>query len=83
MFLLIELINLEYDAEALPKMAERLRAEHRGFRLELIQIEQASKFSSEIRKLFLEHEVEPRLQLIQVQSLRAAKNYSLVVRQWL
>jgi hypothetical protein len=57
---------LEYNNEPTPRMVERLRAEHRDFRLELIQIEEASKFSShkaieilkEIGKSILRHEVE-------------------------
>jgi predicted MPP superfamily phosphohydrolase len=57
---------LEYNSEQIPRMIERLRAEHRDFRLELIQIEEVSKFSShkaieifrEIGKSILGHEVE-------------------------
>jgi hypothetical protein len=57
---------LGYNSEPIPKMVERLRAEHHDFRLELIQIEEASKFSShksieklkEIGKSILRHEVE-------------------------
>ena len=47
-------------------MVERLRTEHRDFRLELIEIEETSKFTShkaiekleEIGKLIVRHEVE-------------------------
>ena len=64
--------NLEYNSEPIPKMVERLRAEHRDFRLDLIQIEEASKFSShkaieilkEIGKLILRHEVEEEARII-------------------
>ena len=60
---------MEYNSEQIRKMVERLRAEHRDFRLELIQIEEASKFSShkaieilkEIRKSILRHEEEARI----------------------
>lgn len=53
-------------------MIERLRAEHRDFRLELIQIEEASNFSShkaietlkEIGKSILRHEVEEEARII-------------------
>jgi hemerythrin-like domain-containing protein len=53
-------------------MIERLRAEHRDFRLELIQIEEVSKFSShkaieilrEIGKSILRHEVEEEAGII-------------------
>jgi hemerythrin len=53
-------------------MIERLRVEHRDFRLELIQIEEASKFSShkaieilrEIGKSILRHEVEEEAGII-------------------
>jgi len=37
---------LEYNSEAIPKMVERFRTEHRDFRLELIEIEETSKFTS-------------------------------------
>jgi hypothetical protein len=40
---------LEYNidfSEPIPKMVQRLRAEHRQFRLELIQIEEANEVSS-------------------------------------
>jgi hemerythrin len=65
---------LEYNSEPIPKMVERLRAEHRHFRLELIQIEEASKFSSrkaieklkEIAKLILRHEVEEEERIIRI-----------------
>jgi uncharacterized protein YdaT len=57
---------LEHNSEPIPKMVGRLRTEHRDFRLELIQIEEASKFSSrkaieklkEIAKSILRHELE-------------------------
>jgi hemerythrin len=63
---------LEYNSEPIPKMIERLRVEHRDFRLELIQIEEASKFSShkaieilrEIGKSILRHEVEEEAGII-------------------
>ena len=65
---------MEYNSEPIPKMVERLRAEHRDFRLELIQIEEASKFSShkpieilkEIRKSILRHEVEEEARIIRI-----------------
>lgn len=57
---------MEHNSEPIPKMVGRLRTEHRDFRLELIQIEEASKFSSrkaieklkEIAKSILRHELE-------------------------
>jgi transcription initiation factor IIE alpha subunit len=57
---------LEYNSEAIPKMVERFRTEHRDFRLELIEIEETSKFTShkaiekleEIGRLIVRHEVE-------------------------
>jgi hemerythrin len=63
---------LEYNSEPIPRMIERLRAEHRDFRLELIQIEEVSKFSShkaieilrEIGKSILRHEVEEEAGII-------------------
>jgi len=65
---------LEYNSEAIPKMIERLRTEHRDFRLELIEIEETSKFTShkaiekleEIGRLILRHEVEEEARIIQV-----------------
>jgi hemerythrin len=65
---------LEYNSEPIPEMVERLRAEHRDFRLELIQIEEASKFSlhraieilKEIGKPILWHEVEEEARIIQI-----------------
>ena len=55
-------------------MVERLRAEHRDFRLELIEIEETSKFTShkaiekleEIGRLIARHEVEEEARIIQV-----------------
>ena len=55
-------------------MIERLRTEHRDFRLELIEIEETSKFTShkaiekleEIGRLILRHEVEEEARIIQV-----------------
>ena len=63
---------MEYNSEPIPRMIERLRAEHRDFRLELIQLEEASKFSShkaieilkEIGKSILRHEVEEEAGII-------------------
>jgi predicted RNA-binding protein with EMAP domain len=54
-------------------MVGKLRTEHRDFRLELIQIEEASKFSSrkaieklkELAKSILQHELE-EARLIQI-----------------
>jgi hemerythrin len=65
---------LEYNSEAIPKMVERLRTEHRDFRLELIEIEETSKFTShkaieklkEIGRLILRHEVEEEARIIKV-----------------
>jgi len=65
---------LEYNSEAIPKMVERLRTEHRDFRLELIEIEETSKFTShkaiekleEIGRLIARHEVEEEARIIQV-----------------
>jgi hemerythrin-like domain-containing protein len=65
---------LEYNSEPIPKMVERLRAEHRDFRLELIQIEEVSKFSSHkaieilkgIGKSILRHEVEGEARIIRI-----------------
>ena len=55
-------------------MVERLRTEHRDFRLEPIEIEETSKFTShkaieklkEIRRLIVRHEVEEEARIIQV-----------------
>ena len=55
-------------------MVERLRTEHRDFRLELIEIEETSKFTSykaieklkEIGRLILRHEIEEEARIIQV-----------------
>jgi len=55
-------------------MVERLRTEHRDFRLELIEIEETSKFTShkaiekleEIGRLIVRHEVEEEARIIQV-----------------
>jgi hemerythrin-like domain-containing protein len=57
---------LEHNNEPIPKMVGKLRSEHRDFRLELVQIEEASKFSSrkaieklkEIAKSIMQHELE-------------------------
>ena len=57
---------MEHNSEPIPEMVARLRTEHRDFRLELIQIEEASEFSShkaieklkEIAKSILWHELE-------------------------
>jgi len=65
---------LEYNSEAVPKMIERLRTEHRDFRLELIEIEETSGFTShkaiekleEIGRLIARHEVEEEARIIQV-----------------
>jgi hemerythrin-like domain-containing protein len=65
---------LERISEAIPKIIERLRTEHRDFRLDLIQIEEASKFSSrkaieklkEIAKSILRHELEEEGRIIQI-----------------
>jgi hemerythrin len=65
---------LEYNNEPIPKLVERLRVEHRDIRLELIQIEETSKFSShkaieelkEIGKSILRHEVEEEARIIRI-----------------
>jgi hemerythrin superfamily protein len=65
---------LEHNSEPIPKMVGRLRTEHRDFRLELIQIEEASKLSSrkaieklkEIAKSILRHELEEEARIIQI-----------------
>ncbi|HYV52454.1 MAG TPA: hemerythrin domain-containing protein [Candidatus Eisenbacteria bacterium] len=65
---------MEYNSEAITKMVERLRTEHRDFRLELIEIEETSKFTShkaiekleEIGRLIVRHEVEEEARIIQV-----------------
>ena len=57
---------MEHNNEPIPKMVGKLRTEHRDFRLELVQIEEASKFSSrkaieklkEIAKSIIQHELE-------------------------
>jgi hemerythrin len=57
---------LEHNNEPIPKMVGKLRTEHRDFRLDLVQIEEASKFSSrkaieklkEIAKSIIQHELE-------------------------
>lgn len=65
---------MERISESIPKIIERLRTEHRDFRLDLIQIEEASKFSShkaieklkEIAKSILRHELEEEGRIIQI-----------------
>lgn len=60
--------------EPIPKMVQRLRAEHRYFRLELIQIEEASELSpqkaiemlKEISKPILRHAVEEEARIMRV-----------------
>jgi iron-sulfur cluster repair protein YtfE (RIC family) len=55
-------------------MVERLRADHRNFRLELIQIEEVSDFSwqkaiemlKKIRKPILQHAVEEEARIVRV-----------------
>ena len=61
-------------SEPIPKMVQRLRAEHRYFRLELIQIEEASEVSPqkaiemliEIKKPILWHAVEEEARIMRV-----------------
>ena len=61
-------------SESIPKMVQRLRAEHHYFRLELIQIEDASEVSpqkaiemlKEIKKPILRHAVEEEARIMRV-----------------
>jgi hemerythrin len=61
-------------SEPIPKMVQRLRAEHRYFRLELIQIEEASETSpqkaiemlNKIKKPILRHTVEEEAGIMRV-----------------
>ena len=61
-------------SEPIPKMVQRLRAEHRYFRLELIQIEEAIEVSPqkaiemliEIKKPILWHAVEEEARIMRV-----------------
>ena len=65
---------MERNSKPLPKMVERLRTEHRNFILDLIQIEEASQFSSrkaieklkEVAKSILRHELEEEGRIIQI-----------------
>jgi hemerythrin len=68
---------LEYNidfSEPIPKMVQRLRAEHRYFRLELFQIEEANEVSShkaiemlkQLRKPILRHTVEEEARIMQI-----------------
>ncbi len=83
------LINLEHNSEPIPKMVERLRIEHRDFRLELIQIEETSKFSSrkaieklkEIAKSILPHELEEEARIIQIIREKVKEPEQSVVRE--
>jgi hemerythrin-like domain-containing protein len=85
---------LEYDIdfnEPIPKMVQRLRAEHRDFRLELIQIEEASEVSShkaiemlkQIRKRILRHTVEEEARIMRVimQKAREQSEQSIKILQ--
>jgi hemerythrin-like domain-containing protein len=80
---------LENNSESIPKIVERLTAEHRDFRLELIQIEEASKFSSyraiqklkEIAKSILRHEVEEEAGIIRIITENAESEQSVKVMQ--
>jgi len=61
-------------SEPIPKVVQRLRAEHRDFRIELIKIEDVSEFSSqkaiemlkEIRKPILRHTVEEEARIMRI-----------------
>jgi len=68
---------LEYSidfSESIPKIVQRLKAEHRDFRIELIKIEDVSEFSSqkaiemlkEIRKPILRHTVEEEARIMRI-----------------
>jgi len=68
---------LEYNidfSEPIPKMVQRLKAEHREFRIQLIQIEEVSDFSWQkaiemlkgIRKRILRHAVEEEARIVRV-----------------
>jgi hemerythrin-like domain-containing protein len=69
-------------------MVERLRTEHRDFRLELIQIEETSKFSSrkaieklkEIAKSILPHELE-EARIIQIITEKVEEPEQSVIRE--
>jgi hypothetical protein len=85
---------LEYNidfSEPIPKMVQRLNAEHRDFRLELIRIEEASETSSrkaielltEIRKPTLRHAVEEEARIMRVimQKAKEQSEHSIKVMQ--
>ena len=80
---------MEYNSEPIPRMIERLRAEHRDFRLQLIQIEEASNFSShkaietlkEIGKSILRHEVEEEARIIRFIMENAKQSEQVKVMQ--
>ena len=68
---------MEYSidfSEPIPKMVQRLKAEHREFRLQLIQIEEVSDFSwqkaiemlKKIRKPILRRAVEEEARIVRV-----------------
>jgi hemerythrin-like domain-containing protein len=68
---------LEYSidfSEPIPKMVQRLRAEHRDFRMELVRIEDASEVSSqkaiemlkELKKPILRHTVEEEARIMRI-----------------
>jgi ribosomal protein L31E len=63
-------------------MVQRLKAEHRDFRIELIKIEDVSEFSSqkaiemlkEIRKPILRHTVEEEVRIMRILSKKQKNN---------
>jgi hemerythrin-like domain-containing protein len=68
---------LEYSidfSEPIPKMVQRLRAEHRDFRIELVKIEDVSEVSSqkaiemlkELKKPILRHTVEEEARIMRI-----------------
>jgi ribosome maturation protein Sdo1 len=81
--------NIDFS-EPIPKMVQRLRAEHRQFRLGLIQIEEANEVSShkaiemlkQIRKPILRHAVEEaRIMRIIMQKAKEQSEQSVKVLQ--
>jgi hemerythrin-like domain-containing protein len=68
---------LEYSidfSEPIPKMVQRLRAEHRDFRIELVKIEDVSEVSSQkaiemlrkLKKPILRHTVEEEARIMRI-----------------
>ncbi|MGC2670127.1 MAG: hemerythrin domain-containing protein [Candidatus Nitrosopolaris sp.] len=82
--------NIDFS-EPIPKMVQRLRAEHRYFRLELFQIEEANEVSShkaiemlkQLRKPILRHTVEEEARIMRIimQKAKEQSEHSVKVLQ--